>query len=106
MNSATLDVQTTGEVIFESPVVIVEKIEVNGLPKYRFYQLMKDKWLLTGQSSSWQVIESKELNLEQQEDLALGIILATERSDAPFVRRSEYAEEATGKLGEIALQHC
>jgi hypothetical protein len=86
MSSATLDVQVMGEVIFESPIVIVEKLEVEGLPKYRFHQLIKDEWLLTGQSSSWQAIESKELDLDQQEDLTLGIIVATERSDIPFLR--------------------
>jgi hypothetical protein len=61
-------------------------LEVDGLPKYRFHQLIKDEWLLTGQSSSWQAIESKELDLDQQEDLTLGIIVATERSDIPFLR--------------------
>ncbi len=86
MSSTTLNIQVTGEVIFESPIVVVEKVEVSGLPKYRFHQLLKDTWLLTGQSSSWQIIESKELDINQQEDLALGIILPTERSDIPFVR--------------------
>jgi len=32
--------------------------------------------------------ESSELDLNQQEDLALEIILPTERSDIPFVRTS------------------
>jgi len=86
MSSATLNLQVTGEVIFESPIVVVEKVEVSGLTKYRFHQLLKDTWLLTGQNSSWQIIESKKLDLNQQEDLELGIILPTDRSDIPFIR--------------------
>lgn len=82
----TLTVEVTGEVIFDSPAALVEKVILDEKIKYRFHQLIDGHWLLTGQSSGWEPIFISDLNSDQQEDLSLGIIIPTQRDDIPFIR--------------------